>query len=271
MVEELISQGVLGLLAGMLGGLFGVGGSIIILPGLIIYYNYFHGGYSGQLQHQLQAAAMICNFFIAVPAAITHYRAKAVVKPIAGRMIVSALAGIIMGVSLSNSSFFASGKGVYLRYILGGFLVYVVLYNIFRLFSKKEELSSYSAAAEPVGWKVFLVGGAMGLTAGLLGIGGGVVGVPGQQFLLRVPLRRAIANSAVTIVFVSLVGAIYKNATLAEHQAAAGDAIQLAAMLIPSVIVGSFIGARLTHVFPAKVLQIVFILFITVSTFVLFS
>jgi len=268
MLEELLSQGVIGLLAGLLGGLFGVGGSIIILPGLIIYFNYFHGGYSGQLQHQLQATAMICNFFIALPAAITHYRAKAVVKPVAGRMILSALAGIIMGVSLSNSRFFAHNRGVYLTYILGGFLVYVAGYNIYHLFSrKKEEPSSYPTAAGPMGGKVLLVGGAMGLIAGLLGIGGGVVGVPGQQFLLRMPLRRAIANSAITIVFVALAGAIYKNATLGVHQAAAEDAIRLAAMLIPTAIVGSFIGARLTHVFPAKVLQIVFILFIAVMAY----
>jgi len=48
------------------------------------------------------------------------------------------------------------------------------------------------------------------------------------------------------------------NATTEIHQVAAADAIWLAAMLITIAILGSFIGARLTHIFPTRVLQIVF-------------
>jgi hypothetical protein len=103
----------------------------------------------------------------------------------------------------------------------------------------------------------------MGLTAGLLGIGGGVLCVPAQQLLLKLPLRRAIANSAVAIVFTAFFGAIYKNITLPSHGLEVTSSLRLAAMLIPTAIIGSYIGGWLTHILPRQVLRIVFIVFMS--------
>ena len=63
---DIIVQGLIGLLAGLLGGLLGVGGSLIIIPSLIIYLSASGNNYGGQTQHLLQAAAMLCNFFVAI-------------------------------------------------------------------------------------------------------------------------------------------------------------------------------------------------------------
>jgi len=86
-----------------------------------------------------------------------------------------------------------------------------------------------------------------------------------------VPLRRAIANSAATIPFASCVGAIHKNLTLAGHGVAISESLLLAAMLIPTAIVGSYFGGRLTHVLPRRVLRIIFVFFLATVAILTFG
>ena len=262
----LVIQGLIGLTAGLLGGLLGIGGSIIIIPGMIFYFSYTAQGYSGQVQHELQAAAMICNLFIASPAVAAHRRAGAIMKPVAVRLIPAALVGIFLGVAASNSSTFAWENGRYLAMILSGFMAYVVVYNLVRLLRKGSLSKDFDPAERISTWKIFMVGLPMGLAAGLLGIGGGALCVPAQQIFLRIPLRRAIANSATTIACTAIFGAIYKNATLGLHGVSAVSALRLALLLAPTAVIGSYIGGRLTHRLPGKVLRIAFILLMTVAS-----
>jgi len=267
---ELFTQAAIGFLAGLLGGLLGIGGSVIIIPALIIYLSHT-GGYGGSSQHLLQAAAMICNVFVAAPAVVAHWRARAIMKSLVVFLIPSALVGIFLGVTLSNSSSFARENGTYLAMILAGFLVYVAGYNTWRLFDKTDLGRHFDQRPKPPAWSVIAVGIPMGFTAGLLGIGGGAICVPLQQILLKVPLRRAIANSATTIVCVSAIGAMYKNFTLPDHGVAVSSSLRLAAMLIPTAIVGSYLGGKLTHALPRKVLRLVFIVFMTTIAYLTFS
>jgi len=81
---------------------------------------------------------------------------------------------------------------------------------------------------------------------------------------LRIPLRRAIANSATTIACTAIIGAIYKNATLSMHGVSAGSALHLALLLAPTAVLGGYLGGRLTHVLPGKILRIAFIVLMTV-------
>jgi uncharacterized membrane protein YfcA len=268
---ELLAQAAIGLLAGLLGGLLGIGGSIVIIPALIIYLSYTRSGYTGNVQHLLQAAAMVCNVFIAAPAALAHYRAGAIVKPVVVYLIPAALVGIILGVAASNSPAFSRANGAHLAMILAGFLLYVAAYNSVRLFRKTDLTRRFEEHRKPAAWAVVAVGTAMGFAAGLLGIGGGALCVPGQQILLKIPLRRAIANSAATIVSVSAVGACYKNLTLPDHGFRAADSLRLAVMLIPTAMVGSYLGGRLTHALPRNVLRVAFIAFMTAVAYLTFS
>ena len=267
---NLVIPGIIGLVAGVLGGLLGIGGSLIIIPALILYFSYTASGYHGDDQHLLQAAAMITNVFVAAPSVLAHWKAGAIMRSVVIWLIPSAIVGIVAGVALSNSSVFAREHGAYLAMILCGFLVYVIGYNLYRMF-QPPMLAEGQEPPPPVPAKVFCVGLVMGLFAGLLGVGGGAICVPIQQVALKVPLRRAIANSAATIPFASLVGAIHKNLTLAAHGVSIGDSLLLAAMLIPTAIVGSYFGGRLTHVLPRRVLRVIFIFFLATVAILTFG
>ena len=266
---ELLIPASIGLLAGLAGGLLGIGGSIIIIPGLVLYLSQT-GRYAGSTQHLLQAAAMICNVFVAAPAVLAHRRARAIVGPVVVFLVPAALAGILLGVQVSNTALFARQQGVYLAMVFAGFMVYVAGYNTWRLCTKTDLEHGFDQRARPAA-AVAGVGLAMGFAAGLLGIGGGALCVPMQQVLLRIPLRRAIANSAVTILCVSPIGALFKNATLSQHGIRVSESLELALLLIPTAIVGSYVGGRLTHALPRRVLRVVFIVFMVTMAYLMFA
>jgi uncharacterized membrane protein YfcA len=74
------------------------------------------------------------------------------------------------------------------------------------------------------------------------------------------PLRQAIANSATTIIVLSLVGATTKNyAVIADGLDPWWSSIALAAVLIPTAMVGAFFGGKLTHTLPVPKIRLAFI------------
>jgi uncharacterized membrane protein YfcA len=89
--------------------------------------------------------------------------------------------------------------------------------------------------------------------------------VPGQQVFLSMPLRHAIANSATTICFTAAVGATYKVLSLGQHGYSACDALRLAGALAPTAVVAGYIGGRLAHRLPRKLLRLVFVIFMSIA------
>lgn len=255
---EILFEATVGFFAGLVGGLLGLGGSVIIIPGLIVYLSQT-GAYVGNMQHLLQAAAMICNVCIAAPSTVAHLRAGAVMRKVVMPLVPIALLGIVLGVATSNSSAFARQNGAYLAMLLAGFFLAVAVYNIARVTSHHDLTAEFEPDRNISAWRVLLVGLPMGFMAGLLGIGGGTICVPAQQIFLRIPLRRAIANSAVTILFIAVVGAVYKNATLPSHGVTIAASLRLAVMLVPTAFLGGYLGAKLTHIIPRRVLRVIFI------------
>lgn len=249
----------LGLGAGTLGGLLGIGGSIVMIPGMAVLL--------GSNQHLYQAAAMIVNVFVATPAALRHWRAGAVRMDVLRWMLPAAVVFILIGVASSNAI-----DSRWLERAFGVFLVYVIIVNVSRLFSRHRDPESEGSKVMPS--RAGLVGSITGFMAGLLGVGGGVVTVPLLQRLCHLPLRQAIATSSAVMVLTATIGAIHKNLTLNEHanEQVAGtmlhatDSLIIAATLIPTAIVGGMLGAGLTHRMPLGWLRVVFIALLCVAS-----
>jgi hypothetical protein len=250
----LISLAIIGLLAGLLGGLLGIGGSVVMIPAMTFVF--------GANQHLYQAAAMIVNFFVVLPSVYRHWRAGAIDREIVTGTIPASVVAVMVGVWLSSGSWFHGDGEIWLARIFGIFLLYAAAYNIIRLLRSNPTAANRSNIARSRQHKLAAatVGAPMGIVAGLLGIGGGSLAVPLQQVLLKVPLRRAIANSATTIVALSIVGATYKNISNAQAGIAISRSVLLAAGLVPTAIVGGFIGGGLVHVIPRRLLRVAVIL-----------
>lgn len=246
----------IGLSAGLLGGLLGVGGSVIMIPSVTILL--------GPNQHVYQAAAMIANVAVAVPATLRHRKAGAIVMPVVKWMIPVALVFVVIGVAISNLPVFrGSDGGLWLGRILAFFLAYEVVSNIRKILVPASEHHRFEEAhLTPA--RSASVGSLMGAIGGLLGVGGGAVAVPLQQSILKLPLRNCIANSAAVMVLSSCLGAAYKNATLNQHGHGVTDGLMLAALLAPTCWVGGHFGARLTHALPIRQVRAVFVLVMAV-------
>ncbi|MHC4842557.1 MAG: sulfite exporter TauE/SafE family protein [Planctomycetota bacterium] len=262
---DLIIYLLIGLFMGLFGGLLGIGGSVIMIPALVFFY--------GENQHLYQAAAMFCNFFVGISSAIIHKKAKTLMFDVLKWIVPFALAGVVLGVTLSNCSLFAGRDSSYLlARVYGFFLLYVVIYNAFRLgMAAKDSFSFEVLSVRKSGFLASLCGLLTGLSAGLLGIGGGTVCTPVQQLLMKMPFKRAISNSAAIIASISLVGAVYKNVTLGQHGIEIMDSIKIAIGIIPGAIVGAVIGSKYLYLFPKNFVRIVFILILGLACYKLLT
>ena len=246
---------IMGLAMGVIGGMLGIGGAVFLIPALTFVFD--------ENQHLYQAAAMICIFFVSGAALIAHRKAKAISKEVLLYLMPTAMAGILGGVALSNSSFFEGDNDYILARIFGGFLVYVAFYNALRLYRSVKQgrnLERDEPLTRPNAILASLCGLITGLTSGLLGIGAGTVATPTQQFFLKRPLREAMSNSAAVIVSISWLGAIYKNATLSQHGITITESLRIAVCIIPGAIIGGYIGGRLMHTLPKNIVRAIFIL-----------
>lgn len=242
----------IGISMGLFGGLLGIGGSVIMIPGLVLAF--------GENQHLYQASAMICNFFVAAAATVAHKKQEILVGSVVKYMVPGSVLGVISGVFLSNAPFFSHGKSYVLAHIFGLFLIYVIYHNAVRLYRDyRPKLGHARGQMKNSAVLSMIIGFTTGIAGGLLGLGGGAVCIPMQQVLLKMPLKKAIANSAATIILIALVGSILKNVTLHKHNIAVIDSIKIAVVVIPAAAIAGFAGARLMHILPKRYVRIVFI------------
>lgn len=256
----------LGLAAGASGGLLGIGGSVVMIPGLVILF--------GSHQHHLyQAAAMIVHFFVVGPSVVRHRQARATFRPVTRWMVPSAVVGAIIGVVISELHIFHGDGQGYLQLGFAVFLLYIVFYNLMRLHrgSHLPEMTEADSSRISPTKIVAMVGLPSGLFGGLLGVGGGLIAVPAQQVGLKIPLRNAIANSASMILWASIAGAIVKNARLSEHGASFRQSLLLATILAPTAIIGAYFTAARVHKWPVGIIRTAFVILLLYCTYRMFA
>ncbi|MEM6750674.1 MAG: sulfite exporter TauE/SafE family protein [Planctomycetota bacterium] len=259
----------IGLAAGLLGGLLGVGGSTIVIPGLTIFL--------GPDQHLYQASAMWVNLVVAAAAIRAHRKAGVYRKRVLLWMGGAACVCILGGVALSNLPVFTRDGGARtLAKVFAVFQVYVAIVNAKKLArelhaarQRRKTQRAGGQAAEPEAaeprlarWRCASTGSAMGVVAGMLGIGGGAVAVPLQQVVMRLPLRACIAHSAAVMTVSALVGATAKSLTLpsaTQGRYDIGDALWLALLVSLGAVGAARVGAALTHRLPVPWVRGVFL------------
>jgi len=243
----------IGLAAGVLGGLAGIGGSMIMLPAL----HWVFGEKTAHTHHLYMAAAMIVNVFVSFPAAIRHHMNGAVRKDLLGTLIPMTIASMVIGVFTGNLF-----EGDELKLGLAAFLLTYCAFNVWRLMSK----SRIDADGQRTTRTRLLISAAMtGFIGGLLGLGGGVMLVPALQMICRVPLKQAIATSSAVICISSIIGAGVKLASLPGLDESVRGAMLLAGAMAPTAMLGGVLGAQLTHILPTKTVRIVVTILLLVA------
>jgi uncharacterized membrane protein YfcA len=252
---EISIVAIIGLAAGSIGGLAGIGGSLIMLPALVLLL----GSPTPTSYHVYMAAAMIVNVAVSLPAALRHHKARAVRLDIV-RVILPVMAvTIVAGVLLSNRD----SNAYLLRLLLALFIATYCLINLARFFRKAPEPEPHHQRVRA--GRLAAIGAGTGLIAGLLGIGGGIVMVPMLQVFTRIPIRQAIGTSSAIMVLTACVGAALKISTLGNVGHAPHEALAFAAAMAPGAVLGAWIGARLTHALPLQAVRVVISLLLLVA------
>lgn len=247
----------IGLAAGMLGGLAGIGGSMVILPALHLVFG--EPPDRPQIHHMYIAAAMIVNVAVAVPSLLTHLKARAVRTNLLKTLLPVTSMTMIAAVLVSNLI-----DGERLRVGLALFLLVYCAWSLWVLAGAgrraADEVAHFDAERASVP-RLSACGVTAGGIGGLLGLAGGVVMVPMLQLMCRVKLRNAVATSSAVICVTAVLAAVVKLSTLGTVGGGSGesvlDALMLAVAMAPSAIVGARIGAWLTHKLPIAIVRAV--------------
>lgn len=213
---EAILTVLVGLGAGILSGLFGVGGGIVMTPGLTA----------------LAGVAPIVAVATPLPVILPTAAVGAFAYRRAGEVDVRAAAWI----SLPGAA--ASAVGALLTEVVDARLLLVataalLAWQSFQILRGRSRPTTGEEQPIPA-WTFALLGVAAGLLSGLLGIGGGLVIVPALSGMLGVPLKRALGTSLVAVVVLVIPGTIVHSALGNVDWTAAGF-----------LVLGSLPGARL--------------------------
>lgn len=230
-----------GLAAGASGGLFGVGGGVVMIPLLT--------GALGLTQHQAHGTSLAV---IGITALVSI-----VVYALHGN--VAWLAAALIG----PASFFAARWGARLAArtsslsLARAFAILVLLVGVRMLFLGGGTGATF--AAPPALWFCELgLGLAAGVLAGFMGVGGGILIVPALTLLIGMPQQIAQGTSLAVILLAAPGGAL-------EHHRKGN----LVSPLVPWLALGAVVGAPLTALvaqqLPREILTRGFALFMIVN------
>lgn len=209
---------VVGVLAGITSGLFGVGGGVVIVPGLVMV-----AAFGQRLAHGTSLTAIVP---IALAGAIGYATAGEVDLVAALPLAAGALVGAPIGVALL-------GRVSPLRLRLG--FAVLLLATAVRLVFETEATGAGRSAidvAEALGYAV--TGLASGALAGLMGVGGGVIIVPLLTIVFGFPLVLAKGTSLAVIVPTAVVGTV-RNARQGTTDVRAGIVVGAAGVITAAV------------------------------------
>jgi len=210
-----------GVFIGILAALFGLGGGFLIVPTL---------NFLGVEIHHAVGTSSAAVVFTSLSSAVAYSRQRRIHYK-AGLLLAStAVIGAYIGAWLT--SFISAAQ---LKVIFGLALI-IVAVRIYR--KKTAEPSEVRLEDVEVNYKLVPLGGFFaGIASGLLGVGGGIINVPFLTYL-GLPIHYAVATSSFAIVFTATAGAL-------KHYAMGNVETQWLVLLVPGLIIGAQLGARI--------------------------
>lgn len=239
----------LGAIAGLLAGLFGIGGGVIVVPVLVLAFNL--QGINPELVFYMAIATSLANImFTSLSAIRMHHKMGAIewhlVKPIALGMLLGSFLGVNTALSI---------PAVYLQASFGAFAIFLSL---------KMMLSSVQQGKLrlPGAWGLSFVGILIAWVSALFGIGGGnllVSWLVNRQLVMQ----KAVATASACGFAIAISGAMsnwylgWGNPLLPEHSLGYVYLPALLGIVSTSFIAAAY-GAKIAHRLSAQLLKRLF-------------
>lgn len=235
--QNVVGPGKLALLgsaAGLLGGFFGVGGGIILVPLLV---------WVGFGRHRAHATSLASFIIIATAGAVSYGIAGDISVRFGIAIGLGGVVGSIIGASLMNRM---SSRN------LGIVFSVVLLVAGMRMVLGGDPITSTSNVdIDLLTLFAFGIGLVSGLFAGLVGIGGGAVIVPAGVLLLGLEQHVAQGTSLVAIILTAIAGSVVNVRNRRVR-------LQDAAFIGVGGIIGSVIGTQLALGIEGRTLSVAF-------------
>jgi len=246
-----------GMLAGLLAGLFGIGGGIILIPIFVAVFRI--AGFSPEhIVHIAFGTSLAIIIPTAISSTLGHRKRGNVNWRLVGRMACGSVAGVAVGSSLAAVLSGAVLKGLFgLMQIATGARMFV-----HRSGHLPPEEPNY---APPL--PILLTGFTVGAFSSFFGVGGGVIAVPMMVILLRQPIHQAVGNSSALMVVSALIGTLsyvlhgWGRGGLPPYSLGYVNLL-IAALVAPATIVFARLGVRLASCMSSDKLSKAFALFI---------
>jgi uncharacterized protein len=231
-VTTVIILAAVGLAAGTLGSMLGVGGGIIMVPALT---------FLNLPPTQAASTSLIAVMSTSVSSTIEYSRQKRIDYPLGLQMAASAIPGGVLGAILSEYLQEDSFKLCF-----GILLILTGLY----ISSKNSVLKDHRAKRRSLPLQVAVFGASFGagVISSLFGVGGGIVFVPSMLLVLGLTMHRAAPTSQLTLMMTAIAG-VFTHSVLGHP-----DYLQAIA-LSAGAFVGAQIGARLSRITKEVLLQ----------------
>jgi len=252
---ELIILLLLGIVAGIVAGLFGLGGGILFTPILFVVFS--DAGIENPVVLTI-ASSLFCTFVASLASSVRQYQQHNFYWSDGIKVGMLGAIGVMLGKMVITSPYYSKKEFVIFFSLL---LIYVAFMFYRRGNRKSQQIEN---DANPITWGQSVVtGGLGGFVAALAGIGGGGVMVPLMNLLYKKKFARVVSTSSLAIVIISLSAVIQLGITGNAVQALTvyhwgyvdfGAALPLAA----GGLLGGFVGALINLKIDRQYLQYAF-------------
>jgi len=265
-IEVILILFAVGILAGILAGMFGVGGGIIIVPALISVYSYMHIT-SPYTVHIAIATSLFTIIFTSISSTYKHSTH--------GNVVFGA--ALIIGLTSTVSVYLFSKIAVHMPgNLLKTIFSIIIAIVALKLLLEKKKNEEENDKNSPAGFNriyCLIIGIFTGIIAAFTGLGGGIFAVPLMHYLLKFNIKKAIGTSTLAVLITALAGVISyvlnKPGDFSFNHYTLGlvdvySALPIVAASIPFAQLGVWINKR-THNFILKKLFAVFVIAVSLK------
>ncbi|PTA47488.1 sulfite exporter TauE/SafE family protein [Micromonospora sp. RP3T] len=229
----------IGLVAGLLSGAFGVGGGVLIVPAIVLLL-----GFDQRLAHGTSLAAVVP---ISVSGVVGYLLFDAVDLPVAGLLVAGAAGGAVVGARL-----LARIPQPPLRWLFIGFMLLAAA----RLVVEIPDRTATLDLTVGVALALVALGVVTGVLSGLLGVGGGIFMVPVMILFLEMSDVVAKGTSLLAVIPTGIL------ATWTNHRRGNAD-LRAAATMGLAGTATSILGAAVAVWLPPRTAAVLFAAFLT--------
>ncbi|MBT8079102.1 MAG: sulfite exporter TauE/SafE family protein [Gammaproteobacteria bacterium] len=236
--------------AGLLAGLFGIGGGVVVVPIMELALAFF--GVDAAIRMHIAVATSLA---IIIPTSVSSTRAHhahgAVDFELVKRWAFLVLVGSIAGTFVADS--------VHGRVLSGVFAVFAFAVALKLIF---QDGNKAVTTAVPRNAAVLAIPFAIGVLSSMLGIGGGTISVM-VMTMFGLPIHRAVGTAALFGLVISLPGTLsyvylgFGDARLPPYSIGYISLVGFA-LVAPMTVMAAPLGARLAHGLSQKALRLAF-------------